>query len=76
VIVLLYLSMRGWAQTWLVLLSLPFAIAGSVLLLARMEYNLSTAVWAVLIAYQSALADGRLRHVGDVEAAAGTARSA
>ena len=30
VVALLYLSMRGWAQTWLVLLSLPFAIAGSV----------------------------------------------
>jgi Cu(I)/Ag(I) efflux system membrane protein CusA/SilA len=47
---LLYLSMRGWAQTFLVLASLPFAIAGSVWLLAFMNYNLSTAVWVGLIA--------------------------
>jgi copper/silver efflux system protein len=50
VIALLYLSMRGWAQTWLVLLSLPFAIAGSIWLLAALDYNLSTAVWVGLIA--------------------------
>lgn len=50
VIVLLYLSLRGWAQTWLVLLSLPFAIAGSIWLLSLLDYNLSTAVWVGLIA--------------------------
>jgi Cu(I)/Ag(I) efflux system membrane protein CusA/SilA len=50
VIVLLYMSMRGWPQTWLVLMSLPFAIAGSIWLLALLEYNLSTAVWVGLIA--------------------------
>lgn len=50
VVALLYLSMRGWAQTWLVLLSLPFAIAGSIWLLAALDYNLSTAVWVGLIA--------------------------
>ena len=42
---LLYLSLRGWPQTLLVLCSLPFAVAGSVWLLAFMGYNLSTAVW-------------------------------
>ena len=47
---LLYLSMRGWPQTFLVLSSLPFAVAGSVWLLAWMDYNLSTAVWVGLIA--------------------------
>jgi copper/silver efflux system protein len=47
---LLYLSLRGWPQTWLVLLSLPFAIAGSIWLLTLLEYNLSTAVWVGLIA--------------------------
>jgi Cu(I)/Ag(I) efflux system membrane protein CusA/SilA len=47
---LLYLSLRGWPQTWLVLLSLPFAIAGSIWLLALLDYNLSTAVWVGLIA--------------------------
>ena len=50
VLVLLYLSMRGWPQTLLVLSSLPFAVAGSVWLLAFMDYNLSTAVWVGLIA--------------------------
>jgi Cu(I)/Ag(I) efflux system membrane protein CusA/SilA len=50
IVVLLYLSLRGWMQTWLVLLSLPFAIAGSVWLLAGLGYNLSTAVWVGLIA--------------------------
>jgi Cu(I)/Ag(I) efflux system membrane protein CusA/SilA len=50
VVVLLYLSMRGWPQTFLVLWSLPFAVAGSVWLLAFMHYNLSTAVWVGLIA--------------------------
>jgi Cu(I)/Ag(I) efflux system membrane protein CusA/SilA len=50
VVVLLYLSLRGWAQTWLVLLSLPFALAGSIWLLTLLDYNLSTAVWVGLIA--------------------------
>jgi Cu(I)/Ag(I) efflux system membrane protein CusA/SilA len=50
IVALLYFSMRGWPQTWLVLLSLPFAIAGSVWLLAMLHYNLSTAVWVGLIA--------------------------
>jgi Cu(I)/Ag(I) efflux system membrane protein CusA/SilA len=50
IVALLYLSLRGWAQTGLVLLSLPFAIAGAVWLLALLEYNLSTAVWVGLIA--------------------------
>jgi copper/silver efflux system protein len=50
VVVLLFLSLRGWGQTWLVLLTLPFALAGSVWLLALMGYNLSTAVWVGLIA--------------------------
>jgi Cu(I)/Ag(I) efflux system membrane protein CusA/SilA len=50
IVALLYLSLRGWIQTWLVLLSLPFAVAGSVWLLAALDYNLSTAVWVGLIA--------------------------
>lgn len=47
---LLYLSLRGWPQTWLVLLSLPFAVAGSIWLLSLLQYNLSTAVWVGMIA--------------------------
>jgi len=50
IVTLLFLSMKGWSQTLLVLLSLPFAIAGSVWLLALLDYNLSTAVWVGLIA--------------------------
>jgi copper/silver efflux system protein len=57
VVALLYLSMRGWAQTFLVLASLPFALAGSVWLLAVMDYNLSTAVWVGLIAVAGVAAE-------------------
>jgi Cu(I)/Ag(I) efflux system membrane protein CusA/SilA len=57
VVVLLYLSMRGWPQTFLVLSSLPFAVAGSVWLLAFMDYNLSTAVWVGLIAVAGVAAE-------------------
>jgi Cu(I)/Ag(I) efflux system membrane protein CusA/SilA len=57
VIVLLYLSMRGWPQTFLVLSSLPFAVAGSVWLLTFMDYNLSTAVWVGLIAVAGVAAE-------------------
>ncbi|MDO8311820.1 MAG: efflux RND transporter permease subunit, partial [Sideroxyarcus sp.] len=50
IIALLYMAMRGWPQTFLVLLSIPFALAGSVWLLTLMHYNLSTSVWVGLIA--------------------------
>lgn len=50
IIGLLYLSLNGWGQTLLVLLSVPFAIVGSVWLLSAMHYNLSTAVWVGIIA--------------------------
>jgi Cu(I)/Ag(I) efflux system membrane protein CusA/SilA len=42
--------MRGWAQTGLVLTSLPFGLIGSVWLLHFQGYNVSTAVWVGLIA--------------------------
>ena len=57
VVALLYLAMRGWPQTLLVLLSLPSAVAGSVWLLALMHYNLSTAVWVGLIAVAGVAAE-------------------
>ncbi len=50
IVALLYMALRGIAQTLLVLLSLPFAVAGSVWLLAALDYHLSTAVWVGLIA--------------------------
>ncbi len=57
VVILLYLAMRGWPQTFLVLSSLPFALAGSVWLLALLDYNLSTAVWVGLIAVAGVAAE-------------------
>ena len=51
------MSMRGWPQTFLVLSSLPFAVAGSIWLLAFMDYNLSTAVWVGLIAVAGVAAE-------------------
>ncbi len=50
VVFLLRRAMRGWAQTGLVLTSLPFALIGSVWLLFLQDYNVSTAVWVGLIA--------------------------
>jgi len=49
--------MQGWPQTFLVLSSLPFALAGSVWLLAYLHYNLSTAVWVGLIAVAGVAAE-------------------
>jgi Cu(I)/Ag(I) efflux system membrane protein CusA/SilA len=57
VVVLLFLSLRGWQQTALVLLSLPFAVAGSIWLLGALSYNLSTAVWVGLIAVAGVAAE-------------------
>jgi Cu(I)/Ag(I) efflux system membrane protein CusA/SilA len=57
VVGLLYASVRGWPQTLLVLTSLPFAVAGSVWLLATLDYNLSTAVWVGLIAVAGVAAE-------------------
>jgi Cu(I)/Ag(I) efflux system membrane protein CusA/SilA len=57
VVALLYMAMRGWPQTFLVLSSLPFAVAGSVWLLAYLDYNLSTAVWVGLIAVAGVAAE-------------------
>jgi len=57
VVVLLCMAMRGWPQTFLVLSSLSFAVAGSVWLLAYMHYNLSTAVWVGLIAVAGVAAE-------------------
>jgi Cu(I)/Ag(I) efflux system membrane protein CusA/SilA len=50
VVFLLRRGLRGWAQTGLVLTSLPFALVGSIWLLHAQGYNVSTAVWVGLIA--------------------------
>jgi len=50
VIVLLFLHFRNFMEVLIVLLSVPFALAGSVWLLWLLDYRLSTAVWVGLIA--------------------------
>lgn len=50
VVGLLWLNFRSWARTLIVLLSVPFALVGSVWLLAALGHPLSTAVWVGLIA--------------------------
>lgn len=50
VIVLLYLHFQNVIEVLIVLLSIPFALVGSVWLLWLLDYRLSTAVWVGIIA--------------------------
>lgn len=50
IILLLHMSLRSWQQTLIVLLSIPFTLAGCVWLLAALNYHFSTAVWVGIIA--------------------------
>jgi copper/silver efflux system protein len=50
IVVLLFLHFRNLAEVLIVLLSVPFALAGSVWMLWLLDYRLSTAVWVGLIA--------------------------
>ena len=50
VLLLLYFNFGNLAEALIVLCSVPFALVGSVWLLALLHYNLSTAVWVGLIA--------------------------
>jgi len=50
VLLLLYLNFGNLAESLIVLASVPFALVGSVWLLALLGYNLSTAVWVGIIA--------------------------
>jgi copper/silver efflux system protein len=50
VMLLLYLQFRNFVEVLIVLLSIPFALVGSVWLLALLDYRLSTAVWVGIIA--------------------------
>jgi len=49
VFVLLYMNFESIPKTIIVILSVPFALVGSVWLLSYLEYNLSVAVWVGLI---------------------------
>jgi Cu(I)/Ag(I) efflux system membrane protein CusA/SilA len=47
---LLYLSTRSVVETLILLLTVPFALIGSIWILYLLEYNMSVAVWVGLIA--------------------------
>ncbi len=49
-VVLLYLQFRNFTEVLIVLLSVPFALVGSVWALWLLDYHLSTAVWVGVIA--------------------------
>jgi len=50
IIVLLFLHFRNFIETLIVLLSIPFALVGSVWLMWALNYRISTAVWVGVIA--------------------------
>jgi Cu(I)/Ag(I) efflux system membrane protein CusA/SilA len=50
IFVLLYMNFKSVPETFIILLSIPFAMTGSLWLLWLMDYNLSVAVWVGIIA--------------------------
>jgi Cu(I)/Ag(I) efflux system membrane protein CusA/SilA len=50
IVVMLYFNFHSFAETAIVLLSLPFAITGSLWALYLLKYNFSAAVWVGIIA--------------------------
>lgn len=50
IVLLLYINMRSWFQTCVVLLAVPFSLVGAVWLLYLLDYNLSLAVYIGMIA--------------------------
>jgi Cu(I)/Ag(I) efflux system membrane protein CusA/SilA len=50
VVLLLWLHFRNFTEVLIVLLSIPFALVGSIWLLWALDYHLSTAVWVGIIA--------------------------
>ena len=50
IVVLLFLQFRNLVEVLIILLSIPFALVGSVWLLWLLDYRLSTAVWVGVIA--------------------------
>jgi Cu(I)/Ag(I) efflux system membrane protein CusA/SilA len=50
IVLLLYAHFRNFTEVLIVLLSIPFAMVGSVWLLWALDYHLSTAVWIGIIA--------------------------
>jgi copper/silver efflux system protein len=50
ILLLLYLNTRSWVKTAIVLTAVPFSAIGAIWLLWALDYNLSVAVWAGIIA--------------------------
>ena len=50
IFVLLYMNFKSVTETMIILLSIPFAMTGSIWLLWALDYNLSIAVWVGIIA--------------------------
>ncbi|MGN6552270.1 MAG: efflux RND transporter permease subunit, partial [Verrucomicrobiota bacterium] len=50
IFVLLFLNFKSIGETFIILLSIPFAMAGSIWMLWALDYNLSIAVWVGIIA--------------------------
>jgi Cu(I)/Ag(I) efflux system membrane protein CusA/SilA len=57
ILLLLYINFRSVTESAIVMLSVPFALIGSVWLLWLLEYNLSVAVWVGLIALAGVAAE-------------------
>ena len=57
IFILIYINSKSFVETSIVLLSVPFALIGSVWLMFLLDYNVSTAVWVGAIAL-SGLAAG------------------
>src|SRR5260221_12831275 len=50
IVLLLFLQFRNFMEVLIILLSIPFALIGSVWLMWLLDYRLSTAVWVGIIA--------------------------
>lgn len=78
---LLYLNMRSWIKTGIVMLAVPFSLIGAVWLLYALDYHMSIAVWVGMIALMGLDAETGvfmlmyLDHAYDDEAKAGRMNS-
>jgi len=57
ILLLLYLNFRSVTESLIVMLSLPFALVGSIWMLWALDYNLSVAVWVGIIALAGVAAE-------------------
>jgi copper/silver efflux system protein len=57
IFLLIYFNFKSFTETFIILLSVPFALVGSVLLMSMLGYNLSIAVWVGIIALAGVAAE-------------------